>query len=171
MSTGRSREQSYLVSRTRGNRVMEDPDPDPHRSFLVSPAPTPNPPRSASSLAPPPHQSQDPQPPSPDLPTNGSLPEAHEAATVIEAAKGLVHGGQESPAQVPQSPPAQGLPQPASPTLIDQDLQERASWAQLPDLAKDLKSFKELRAGLELSEGRPILNPPMSDPPEISSEK
>lgn len=103
---------------------MEDPDPDPNplRSFLVPPAPTPNQLRSASSSAPPHRQSPDPQLPSPDLPTDGSLPGALAGAAEIEAAKGPVHRGLESPAHVPQSPPAQrppsaqALPQPASPT-------------------------------------------------------
>jgi hypothetical protein len=52
------------------------------------------------------------------------------------------------------APPTQD-PQP---TLIDQELQEKA-WALLLDLAMDLKIFKNFRAASALCDGRPIFNP------------
>lgn len=158
---------------------MEDPDPDPLLPFLVSPAPTPNPSRSTWPLAPPIHQPQDPQPPSLDLPIDGSLSVAPQGVVEIEAVSESAHGGQgpmAPPAHPPsapqapaaqQSPPAQDNPQPASPTQIDPDLQEMAR-ALFPDLAKDLKRLEEQRAGSQACEARPVINPPATEPPELT---
>jgi hypothetical protein len=64
------------------------------------------------------------------------------------------------------APPTQDPPQPVSPTLIDQKLQEKA-WALLLYLVTDLKFFKNLRAASMLCDGRPIFNPLKPDQPAI----
>lgn len=145
---------------------MEDPEPepepDPLRSFLI--LRPPNSPGSIPSPSPLPHQSPDPHPPPADLQAEGPHAPGLDGTAEIEAAKNPVNG--ELVAPVPasmllldhQSHSSQAPLQPASPTLMDQELQEKA-WSLLPDLAKDLQKFKNQEPVPSSWDGRPACKP------------
>ncbi|CAD6251937.1 unnamed protein product [Miscanthus lutarioriparius] len=118
----------------------EDPDPDQLLPVLV-PAPNPTPAISAPSPSSHCHQPPDPNPLPPDLHIDGSHPPPLPQPTI--------NAGRQSPAPSPVSSPEDKDSQiPASPTEIDQEIQEQA-WALLPDLARDLCKLKNPCSGTE----------------------